>query len=386
MIMSSAADFGPGNPPSILGETRRRIRASGRIRTGIMVPNKAFKADQRVMDLYLKGVRKGVKFNELNFHIKNQLQLNKLPLVPKNVSFFTIRRPDFSNPAHAEHILECHGDESGKIFRLPVRFPMDQWLSVLPHELSVFHGRNKLYWSDYTTEGARVCMQKSQAHVDPKSRRVHRSFSGRPVEVRCNCDPDRCVEYQNEECSLGGNLLFYVPGVPSLLQMHTGSFNGLDQMRTEMEIVAGIFQRYTGAPHLSGLIDGAPFFHLSKSQINTNPVDRDTGRDQRTKQWIPVLEADTDLLESALSQRVSVALTNGNAAVAALEGGAVTPMIPKDLQRGLDALDLSFEQFDIYARERFGDNWLSTPQDAIADLNRGADDPDTYRNTVTKPF
>jgi hypothetical protein len=159
--------------------------------------------------------------------------------------------------------------------------------------------------------------------------------------------------------------------------MTTGSWNGLDQMRSEMAMVSGIFHRYTGAQRLSGLADGKPFFWLAKRLENVAPLNRDTGQTEQRQQWIPVLEADTDLLESVLSRRVSVALPSHRQA-----SSLPDPVDTFDLEAALRAFEVDQTQFAAYATARWGDDWSSHMAQIKEEIEAASDDPKAYRDQI----
>src|SRR5699024_6285332 len=159
--------------------------------------------------------------------------IQKSPLTPRNVPYFTVRRSDFAMPEVADRIMERYSEDRGegpRLYRFPVLFPVDSWQAILPHRLQTYTRSGLKYWSKYGRDGERYCMTHGEVSVDKRSRRAHRPFGGRPVVLKPDnggvCNPDKCPEYQSGQCNLTGSLLFVIPGIPgtSAVRLPTNSF------------------------------------------------------------------------------------------------------------------------------------------------------------------
>ena len=284
-------------PPSVLGEARIRAPISGRIRSGLKVLTKQAQASPEAKRIYEEGMRKGLSFEEIG-HALEKAGF-KGALVPKNTPFFVVRRRDFVVPETADRILELYGDDRGdgerRLYRFPVVFAMDHWLSVIPHGFRCFTASELKFWSEYAPDGRRVCMTHAAAPADPRSRRAKRAFGGRPVRLREEngglCDPNACPEYQGRQCNLSGEFLFYIPGIPGagMISLPTNSFYSMLHAREKLEMVAAM-----RGGRIAGLFRGRPLFEITKREREVSMLDPQTGQPRKTRQWLIELESTLD--------------------------------------------------------------------------------------------
>lgn len=417
--------------PSVLGTGRPSIPEGGKIRPGIMVLTRANKQNQQAMQIYNDGVASGLNFNTIQKQIKDTLKLSRNPMTPKNVPYFTVRASDFVVPNHAQQIMDQYGEDRGdgkRLYRFPAVFPLDDLDAVMPHSLRVFTHSELKYWSDYAPDGTRLCM--TRADVPVNGNRAHRSFGGRKIETRCECDPDNCAEFQAKKCNLSGKWVFYVPGLVGAqgVSLSTNSFYSMEPAR---ELLMMIMQ---ARGRISGLQDGKPLFWFSKSQDVVSMIDPATGKAKRVKQFIIKLTADVDMMHVFESQEAAIALPAGGVAAAALGGPAINddePMefdegtgeiidsdddydgeppidgdlvdeveiqrsqsatvvnlvkkLRADIAQSLEIIGLTPEEFSKYAKRQWGEGWATNQvalEKALSDVLRGADQPGDYRNYV----
>jgi hypothetical protein len=299
MLVTRSADgaLASAEGPSLLGERSVRIPVSGKLRSGIKVLTKTAAQSDRARAIYERGLAAGISFDAIAAEI--EAAGVKSPLTPRNAPWFSARRCDFAMPEIADRLLELYGENRGEgrhLYRLPVVFVTDSWLTNLPHRFACYSAAELRYWSEYGPDGARYCKTRAAIEVDPKTRRARRVWGGRPVVLRPDndgrCEPNVCPEYQARACTLRGSLLFYVPGIPGTgaIELTTTSFYGLEQARQAMAMVY-----HLRGGRIAGTIDGRPVFWLTKRQEQISMIDPQTGRPKRVSQWLPHLEADLDM-------------------------------------------------------------------------------------------
>lgn len=303
MIVRSSSGLAVNNGPSVLGEQQARIPVGGKVRPGIKVLTSKTKNGQqgkKAQDLYDRGVAAGAKWAEIEKRIKDECNLD-YPMTPRNVQYFSVFRGDFTNPDNAQKIMELYGEEhegARRLLRFPVIFPTDYWQTNIPNKLECHSRSGLLYWSDYDQAGNRRCLTRKPVEVDQRNKRAARTFGGRPAIPRPDtngvCDPEKCPQYQNNECNLKGSLLFYIPSTTGsgAIALPLGSFYALEQAREAMTMVA-----YLRGGKISGTHDGKPIFYITKKRQEVSMLDRETGLPKKVPHWIVTLEADIDMLK-----------------------------------------------------------------------------------------
>lgn len=280
----------PTNPArSILDERPVRPPISGKVRTGIKVLTRAASAHPKAKGIYSRGVGAGKSFDQIEKELVMECGFEKSPLTPRNVPYFRVARADFTIPELADRILDLYGEERDQgrlLYRLPVILPFDDPNQVMPHQMRCY-GKQLRYWSDYDATGQRFCMKHVTADVDTRNQRAKRVWGGRKIEVRGACEPEACQEYQRKECTLTGSLLFWIPGIPgsSLIELDTGSYYSLQQMKASMQMVA------QARGKISGTEQGRPVFYLAKVEREVTMLDENQ-QPKRVKQFLVHLEAD----------------------------------------------------------------------------------------------
>ncbi len=293
--MTPTRPSGP-NAPSLLGERQIKIPIAGRIRSGIKRLARSFQHHAQALSIYQHGMEAGDSYQEIELRIQQACGPSEQVLVPQNVDYFSVRRCDFVMPEVAERILSLYAEDRGdgpRLYRLPIIFAMDDWQSNMPHALKCHHHSGLKYWSEYDAKGVRYCKQRGQVEIDERNHRAKRTLGGRPVELREDnngrCIPEDCPEYQNRQCTLSGSLIFYIPGVPgsSAIELPTGSFYSMDQMRQKMETV-----HFLRGGKISGTLNGKPIFWLTKKFDTVSMLNEEDGKPLKVRQHLAVLEDD----------------------------------------------------------------------------------------------
>lgn len=321
----SIASIGSGS--SVLGQLQPTIPTGGRVRAGIMVLTKAVEKNKKAVELYNAGLNAGTPFNKLAYQIKEACKLQRSPLTPRNVPYFTVRRSDFKVPGNADAMMELYGEirpdihPEKQLYRFPVVFPLDNWQGNMPHQFSCYSASERLYWSEYDDTGGRFCMMHAPVEFvgQGQKKQARRSSHGRVKVARRDndgiCSPDDCPEYQNRACTLTGRFLFYVPGIAgsSAIDLPTRSFYALQNARQQMEMMA-----YITGGRIAGTHNGKALFFISKKNESISMLDPKTGKAKRVSQWIITLEAAVEMTRIFEHQEAAQALADGSQASAAL--------------------------------------------------------------------
>lgn len=299
--MNQLAVHAGGAPATILGESRGHVATGGKIRPGIQVLTKKAANNDRARAMYEQGVKSGLSFEAIEQQIKTAFPDIATPLVPKNTPYFTVRPGDFPNPAVAQQLLDKYGEDRGdgkRLYRFPVIFPYDHWQLVMPHSLKVWGRSGLKYWAEYSEDGrTRQCMETAPPKKDGD--RVIRMFGGLKSQVRKECKPEECQEYQSRQCNLQGRIIVFVPDVESVrpLEIPTQSFYGMQEIRAVLETVA--FMR---GGKISGRLDRDKTFFISKTLKSVSHIDPTTGQRTRVEHWILQLEAPIDVTKLLRAQ------------------------------------------------------------------------------------
>jgi hypothetical protein len=287
--------------PTVLGQGAPRIPTAGKIRAGIMVLTKAAANNAKAKEIYERGVKANLPFEDIEKEITAAVPELRNPLTPKNVPWFTVRPTDFPNPEIARQIMEAFGEQRGdgerRLYKFPVVWPADAWQAVMPHELVAWGASEKKYWSEYSPDGqVRYCRCYAPVAKDQSGTRAIRVFGGRKTMLRTEnngvCNPEGCAEYQSRQCNLSGRFVFYIPGIKSIdaIELHTNSFYAMNAAIQKFQTIA--FMR---GGRLSGFLDGnqTPFY-ITKKLMNVPHIDSE-GKAVRVKHWIIELQAPVDV-------------------------------------------------------------------------------------------
>lgn len=288
---------------SVLDERPIRVPVAGKIRAGIKVLTRAATQNPEALALYEGGMKDGKSYDAIEKMIAEKCKIAH-PLTPRNTPFFRVNRRDFTVPEVADRIVALYAEDRGQgpqLYRFPVVFAFDDWLENMPNGLRAFTKSGLKYWSEYDAAGERFCMQHAAVTMDARSKRAPRVFGGRGAKLRDlnegKCMPEQCPEYQRRECTLSGRILFYVPGVPgsSLVELDTTSIYSLRQIRSQMELVAGLRHG-----RVSGTHNGAPIFMLAKVEEMVSRINEE-GLPEKTKQFLVNLESQLQMVDMITS-------------------------------------------------------------------------------------
>ena len=411
--------------PTVLGQGPARIPTGGKIRAGIKVLTAKAATHPDARAIYERGMAEGDSFAQIEQVLAAALPQLKAPLIPKNVSWFTVRGQDFSNPEIARQILEAYGEDRDdgvkRLYRFPVVFPSDFWQVVMPHELAAWGAAEKRYWSEYSPDGrVRYCKQHASVPFDDTGKRVIRLFGGRKTMLREQngglCDPESCPEYQRRQCNLTGRFLFFIPGIRSIsaFELHTNSFYAMNMAIQKFETIS-----FLRGGRISGFLDSqrTPFY-LTKKLMEVARID-EQGRAVRVPQWIIDLEAPVDVtalirhneddgavivqarqavqvLEGAKGPEDGVAVANQMSPATesvdckpdaqvdwkeiAVKGPTFEQVSDRAKSYGIDKV-----QYEAYADQRWGRGWrlnAAGRQHAYDELERYRNDPRGYHDKI----
>jgi len=416
----------PGGRRSLLEERPMRPPIIGKIRPGIKVLTKAARDKLEAVKIHDAGLARGDSFERIEGDITRATGI-KTPLVPKNVPWFTCRASDFANPALAEDIVQRYGEDRNdgnghRLWRFPVVFAFDDWLSNMPNQLVAWTKSGRQYFSEYGRDGRRYCKMYAPPVRDERANRAKRTWGGRTVILRQDndiqdglCDPQECPQYQGGHCNLSASFFFAIPHISGLglIEMPTTSIYVLQKAHAAMQTVAMARGRLVGAK-----------FWMSKQELEISRID-DTGKPVRQMQWLITLDAEIDI--AALldgSDRRPPALEMAEQAVSMLEGdrevrpdhgsvddgtieapqtgtsesgvvqsaGSVPPSDTagtEDLESLVKRLGLNSEdgarQLKAYAAATFGRGWSKREQDVrgfLAQLRTALTKPAAFREHV----
>lgn len=296
----------------------RRLPTSGRVRPGIKVLTRAASAVQGVADTYAKGLAAGASFDEIGAALSKLQGIPKYPLTPKNAPYFTVRQGDFSTPGAVDAIMSAHAtvrpeDPEPRLYALPIIFPSDDVDLVFRETFEAWKATELLRWSESDPESSRLmCMKR--ADVAP-AKGAARRWGGRPTEAVRACNPNDCDLFAAGECKHVAALNFWIPGVKGagVIELTFTSIYASLGIAETLEMVRA------GLGRISGLYRGQPIFWLSKVQENVSRMNWETGKPEKSKQWIIRLEASgLDMVEvlTGTGQEAPPALSHVPAPVA----------------------------------------------------------------------
>jgi hypothetical protein len=397
---------------TVLGERAIPLKTAGKIRPGIKVLTATAQKYERARALYEEGLRRGESFDQIERAIVNAIPDLTAPLAMRNTPYFVVRRAEMSNPAIADQIMELYGEtrEDGvrRLYRFPVVFPFDEWQLVVPHNLHAYTAGGLKYWSEYSPDGSRrYCMTFAKPPSNDGGR-VIRIFGGRKHVRREDngglCLPEACPEYQARRCNLTGRIIFWIPGVQTLLPLEipTASFYSLAGVISVLQRVA-----LARGGRISGFLGQNASFWISKSLESVPRYDPESNSVVRTAQWIIRLDAPVDvaalllpaddetvvrdgqraaqLLSAPEAERehgtvpsaagdepAAVALPNTESRCVAggvdLPAQRPAPLAPAhaDLRAKLSELGIDHGAFERYAAKRWGVGWSKNPRGVAA--------------------
>jgi hypothetical protein len=185
-----------------------------------------------------------------------------------------------------------HGDPDRHIYTLPIVFPSDDVDLVFREQFEAWRASELHRWSESDpASGVLQCMKRVEVAPEKTARK---RWGGRPTEAERPCDPNNCALFAKGECKHIGSLAFWVPGV-------TGT-GVVDLTFTSVYASLGIAETLemvrAGLGRISGLHNGKPIFWLSKGRERVSRMNWETGKPEKSDQWIIRLEASgLDMME-----------------------------------------------------------------------------------------
>ncbi|MDO9529663.1 MAG: hypothetical protein Q7J27_10960 [Syntrophales bacterium] len=265
---------------------------AGVIRPGIMV----LKAGCTPQDekVYKDMTAKGAPWDDINKALGVDGKL-KSKMTPANVDYFTVNAGDCLFPENAAIIKKLYADKDGKVRRIPVWFPVNEWWKIMPHSLRCWGQSGIKFMSDIKITGNMV---ENICRFPMNSEPGKRIFGGRQWGTR-PCSPEDCREYQAGECKFGGMVQFYIPGAKGvgIWVLPTTSWYSLVAIKSVLQDVS----RITGG-RLARLFDSdrKPVFQLTKTEEIVSAIDTKTGKPTQRKQYLIYLDLTVDMTELAL--------------------------------------------------------------------------------------
>jgi hypothetical protein len=268
----------------------RRLPVAGKLRPGVKVLTKAAASNPALVAIYNDGVAAGASFDDIAAAMAKVKDAPKFPMTPKNVGYFVARQCDFSTPGAAATLLDLygevrHGDPERHIYTLPIIFPSDDVDLVFREQFEAWRASELHRWSEADpVSGVLQCMRRVEVAPDKTARK---RWGGRPTEAERPCDPNNCVLFGKGECKHIGSLAFWVPGVTGtgVIELTFTSIYASLGIAETLEMVRA------GLGRISGLHNGKPIFWLSKGRERVSRMNWETGKPEKTDQWIIRLEA-----------------------------------------------------------------------------------------------
>lgn len=309
---------------TLLGQRTLPLKTAGKIRPGIKVLSAAAEKNEHARAIYEAGLKRGDSFESIAQAITKAVPDLKNPLAMRNTPYFTVRRGDMVNPGIADQIIALYGEDRGdgvrRLYRFPVVFPFDQWQLIVPHNLYAYTAGGLKYWSEFAPDGrTRYCMTYATPPTNGDGR-VIRIFGGRKIVRREEngglCEPERCAEFQARKCNMTGRIIFWIPGVQTLLPLEipTGSYYALSG-------IIGLLQRvaYSRGGRLTGFLGrDKTTFWIGKSFESVPRYDAESNRLVRVDQWIIRLDAPVDVASLLGAPDDEVLVADGQGAAALL--------------------------------------------------------------------
>ena len=295
----------------------RRLPVAGKIRPGIKVPTGKAAQMQGLMARYTALVAEGHAFDDIAAKLKAEIKgCPAYPLAPRNAPYFSARQGDFSTPGAAQSIMDLYGevrqgDPEKRLYAFPVIFPADDLDLIFREQFEAWKASELHRWSEPDPRtGELLCMRRAAVAPDASKRR---RWGGRPTEAERPCDPNDCQLFAGGECKHVGTLNFWLPGVPGVGVVSL-TFTSLYASMGVAEILDMVRM---GLGRISGLTpDGDPIFWISKRHERVSRMNWETGRPEKTQQWIIQLEASGLDMAKALSGAHALAAPESQSRVA----------------------------------------------------------------------
>lgn len=297
----------------------RRLPVAGKLRSGIKVLTKAAAGNAALVAIYNEGVASGASFDDIAAAIAKIKGAPTNPMAPRNVPWFTARQGDFATPGAAAVLLDLygevrHGDPGRHIYALPIIFPSDDIDLVFREQFEAWKSSELMRWSEADPEtGVLQCMKRVEQAPEKTARR---RWGGRPTEAERPCNPNDCALFDRGECKHVASLSFWVPGVTG-----TGVIDlTFTSVYASMGIAETLDMVRAGLGRISGLHNGKPIFWLSKGRERVSRMNWETGKPEKSDQWIIRLEASGLDMVEVLGCMGAQAALSAPETVKALEG------------------------------------------------------------------
>lgn len=166
-----------------------------------------------------------------------------------------------------------------------------------------------------------MCMKRADVAA---TKGAARRWGGRPTEAVRACNPNDCDLFAAGECKHVAALNFWVPGVKGagVIELTFTSIYASLGIAETLEMVRA------GLGRISGLYRGQPIFWLSKVQENVSRMNWETGKPEKSKQWIIRLEASgLDMVEVLTGSAQEALPAPVQVAVPALPAQVQTPAL-----------------------------------------------------------
>lgn len=273
---------------------QRRMPVAGKIRPGIKVLTRKAEGIPGAVDTYRRGVAAGASFDDIERALKQLANCPPYPLTPRNAPYFRVVQSDFSTPNAAAEIIARYGegrdgDAEPQLYSFPLVFPSDDIDLIFRENFEAWKASELVHWSEPDPQtGTLQCMRRVEFDANAK----RRQWGGRPTEAVGPCNPNACDLFGAGHCKHVGSLYFWVPGITGvgLIELTFTSIYASLDVAEKLELVRA------GLGHVKGTHNGRPIFRISKVRDNVSRIDWETGKAQRTEQWIIRLEADLDMV------------------------------------------------------------------------------------------
>ena len=297
----------------LLGSDDDSIKTSGVIRPGIMVLKKGY--TQADLERYNQLLAHGISWEDMAKDLGDRL-------IPQNVDYFTANRHDCINPANADLVKKLYGDPDGKIRSIPVYFSMNEWWNIIPHRLCCYgltKGLKHRSGFEYERDDrGRIADYRMVCETPEELEAGKKLFGGRGW-IKKPCDPESCLEYQNEECRFSGRIYFMIPGIKGMGSwvLPTKSWFSIKRLKKTLR---DMYQLTNG--RIAYLLHkGETVFMLRKVKATIPCIDWEKGETKMRQQYLIDLDVMVDPLEVAREYSVERVLEKGARAVTMLSAG-----------------------------------------------------------------
>jgi len=334
-----------------------RIPVIGKIRSGTKRLAQKAASNQQLSEIWNRRSHEGMAPREIEEEIRTKTGADGFS-VPTNTQHFNCYAADFVGGKQTTDLLmRLFGEDRGegiKLYQFPAIIPVDSFSLALPHNLRCWGSTGLKFWSETDESGDRFCMARQNPTVDPKSRRARRQFGPRQIVSRGLCSPEDCEEYQAKACNLQGSLVVQIPGLPGsgFVEIPTSSIYTIKGWREALWAAKQACGTFEGRGPT-----GAPIFWLTKQRKELSRLD-DSGRQKKTKHWIPVLEMRAPL---AMLEPHPATTPSPAGHVVSLDRYFPIPSTPEEMlasiRKIIAAVGVSRDEWIAIATRKWGAQW-----------------------------